>query len=336
MVDPEQNPCLDIACPLRDGPDSEDSAIYPELARANLHRIHGEYREAADVCRKILRTYPGNLTAHTLMGDIAAEDGQLNEATEWYELALDLEPDRVPERRKLESVRRRLGEQEAAATAEQLGIPTQAPRARLFAISTVAFVALVGVGGFFLNDFVRSRTAPVSVIRTPITVQSPAPTGSVSGEEANAKNPATGTAETTPSAPSPGAAAALPDTDVEVLGGIRARVEGGDQVLAALADPRNGNITITVNAQGVDPRRVATDLGMAVLDAFPTAMQVTVRVSEAGRLALVADVLREDVRAAREQNNQAGQSGDAGTPREQAVLREEWTPQVQPTPAPSR
>lgn len=334
LVDPANNPCTEPTCPLREGLESEDAVVYPELARANLHRIHGEYKAAADVCRGILRRFPGNLTAHTMMGDIAAEDGRLAEAVEWYELALDLAPDRTPERRKLESARRRLAEQEAATTAEQLGIPAQAPRARLFAAGTVLFVALVGVGGFFLNDLVRGRQDPgAAVVRTPVEIPAPpvaTPAPDAEGETAS-NPPAEPTAPPAPaddgSAPSAGVAAgpAL-RRDRDLLGAVRARVAGGDLVTAASDDPRTGVVTLTAEVQGADPRETAASLALAVLDAFPNVPAVTVRLSAAGELVLVADVLRQDVVTARDQNAQAAQNGTLGTPRPDAVLREEWRP----------
>lgn len=332
LVDPDTNACLDLACPLRDGPEGEDAAVYPQLARANLHRIHGEYQEASSVCRSILMDYPGNLSAHTLMGDIAAEDGRLSEAVEWYELALDLEPGRAPERRKLEAVRRRLNEQEAAATAEQLGLPTQAPRAKLFMVATVLFVAFIGLAGFFLNDFVRGRQAATLVNRAPIDIPSAPVAPPATLPDATAPTEPSGTSTVAPPTPEP-SSAAMPDIDTQTLGGIRARVPGGDHVIAALMDPRSGDLTVTVEGRGEDPRTVAVNLGIALLDETPSASRVTVRVVEGTQLVLVGDVLRSDLTTARDT---ATTGGDARPTRPQVPLQEEWTPQAQPTSPESR
>jgi hypothetical protein len=65
---------------------------YPLLARANLLRMRGRWDEAASLCAEALRLDPKNASAHSLLGDIHENQGNLEEALHWYALALELHP----------------------------------------------------------------------------------------------------------------------------------------------------------------------------------------------------------------------------------------------------
>jgi hypothetical protein len=74
------------------------------LMRANIFRERREQALAAALCSEVLRRNPTNPEAHSLMGDIARDQGKLKDAIEWYKLALDLAPDNPVDRKKLEAV----------------------------------------------------------------------------------------------------------------------------------------------------------------------------------------------------------------------------------------
>lgn len=140
--------CAECGAPLEDAPGvgGSDQEVYPELAKANLHRMRKEYKGAKDICLSILRRYPNNASANTLLGDICEEEGDLEQAAEWYELALDIVPDSAADKAKLEAVRAKLAEKEKAVTVENLGIThtNKPPYATIVAI--VLAIAIVGVG----------------------------------------------------------------------------------------------------------------------------------------------------------------------------------------------
>lgn len=85
--------------------EGSDREIYPELARANLLRMQGKYEEAIEVCRRIMGRFPSNETVHTLLGDIYADQGKLEDAIQWYELLVELAPTNVHYNAKLHNLR---------------------------------------------------------------------------------------------------------------------------------------------------------------------------------------------------------------------------------------
>jgi len=102
--------CPECGAPLGEGLGESEGAeiereIYSLLATANLYRIRGLWQEAENKCVEVLRRYPNNPTAHSLLGDIYADQGKWEEAKEWYELALELNPSSEVDRKKLERVK---------------------------------------------------------------------------------------------------------------------------------------------------------------------------------------------------------------------------------------
>ena len=71
------------------------------LAQANLHRLRRQWDEANRVCLHVLYAAPDSWRAHALLGDIAAERGDPDEAIRWYCMALDIRPDAQATRDKL-------------------------------------------------------------------------------------------------------------------------------------------------------------------------------------------------------------------------------------------
>jgi len=140
--------CAECGAPLEDAPGigGSDQEVYPELAKANLLRMRKEYKPAEDICLSILRRYPNNASANTLLGDICAERGDLEQAAEWYELALDIIPDSAAEKAKLAEVRAKMADKQKAVTVETLGI-THASKPPYVTITAIVLaVGIVGVG----------------------------------------------------------------------------------------------------------------------------------------------------------------------------------------------
>lgn len=80
------------------------SAIHTLLAQANLHRIRKEWTQGIDCCVVVLRAQPANQTAHVVLGDIYRDQRRLDEAIQWYQMAVELRPNPTDEA-KLEGVR---------------------------------------------------------------------------------------------------------------------------------------------------------------------------------------------------------------------------------------
>ncbi len=70
----------------------DNDTIHALLTRANLSRLRGNWADATDRCVTVLRAQPGNATAHSLLGDIYRDQGKLDDAIQWYRMAVDLRP----------------------------------------------------------------------------------------------------------------------------------------------------------------------------------------------------------------------------------------------------
>lgn len=75
--------------------------VYALLAQANLLRIRGSWQEAVDKCMAAMRLVPGNGAAQSLLGDIYENQGRIEEAIQWYRMALDTNPNSPADKQKL-------------------------------------------------------------------------------------------------------------------------------------------------------------------------------------------------------------------------------------------
>lgn len=279
-VPPDAPFCPECGAALGDEAHSEgsDTAIYPDLARANLLRMRGDYKAAEDVCLGILRRFPNNATANGLLGDICAERGDLEQAAQWYELALDILPDSEAVKSKLAGVRNRLAEHESAQTAQKIGLPTRAPRTGLYAFTTLLLIVGVGLASYFFG----SRTHPQPpVMDTRIDVSS-------EPERAPTVVPETAPESVTPIPREPG-----PWVDKSLLDALRTQLDRGSQLLDAWFDPRSQNLTLTVAATSDEPfRTLAAHVGLSALSR-PSVGTATVRVIADGKLVYLGDATRE-------------------------------------------
>lgn len=166
--------CAECGAPLQDAPGvgGSDAEVYPELAKANLQRMRKEFKAAEDICLSILRRYPNNHTANMLLGDIAAERGELEQAVEWYELALDIVPDHEETQQKLADVRTEIANRQTKTQVEQLGIPERKPPLVLYAMITVVIGAFAIAAVLIANK--KPATGPDP--NRPIVLDDPKPT----------------------------------------------------------------------------------------------------------------------------------------------------------------
>jgi len=82
----------------------EERAVGPLLARANLLRLRGQWDEAAVACTEALRLVPNSPSACSLLGDIYEAQRRLDEALQWYGMAVEFDPTNAVDRAKLERV----------------------------------------------------------------------------------------------------------------------------------------------------------------------------------------------------------------------------------------
>jgi len=141
-----------------------------DLARANLLRMRGDYPAAIEQCLSVLKRAPEDPDAHTLIGDIYAEQGNLGQAAQWYELALDLNPESAPDRQKLTYVQQRINDREVANAAQQIALPPATPHPWLPWAVMGAVAVIIGIGSFMLG---MRRDVPATNGKTTIPVSNP-------------------------------------------------------------------------------------------------------------------------------------------------------------------
>ncbi len=309
VVDAALAACPECGAPL--GGDIEqatDTAMYPELARANVLRLRGEYKQAEQICLNILRRYPNNVTAHTLMGDVYSDLGDLENAAQWYELALDLDPSSETDKQKLEAVREQIRARDAGQATNELAVPDHTKSTPALLGLALAIFAVIAIGAFMLGR--GTQVAPV--VRRPIS----APLESA---------PVTDPASSAHGLGVPGLNPALEDRTT--MQTIAQHSPLGARLVSAITDPRTKNLTLTIAVTGSDDdRRIAAELAKTAVDQLTDASVVTVRVVRSDHLDYVADVQREKVLQVETPQWQASAaSPDAWIT---SVLMNEWTPQT--------
>jgi tetratricopeptide (TPR) repeat protein len=290
--DPAATFCIECGAPLSDDPTAEgsDQEVYREITQANLHRIRGGYKEAIDVCLGILKRFPNNGTAHTLLGDIYAEKGELEQAAEWFEMALDLRPESVNDRRKLESVQKRMSEQEAATTAQQLGIPESKPKTQQYVFVMFILVAIVGIGAFLVGRATNNAAANGA----PSLVNQTIDVGATQEPKTEPQQPV----EETPDEPlNPPTVTVWNGTpqDQAITSLLSSKYTVGRKLLAVREDPRGPSLLVIGQfATGDDAAATAVEFARAVFVEYPTYVAMTVQLTDGQQRLFIADVARAD------------------------------------------
>ena len=290
------------------GSEGSDTAVYPELARANLLRMRGDYKAAEQQCLAILRRYPNNATANILLGDICAEKGDLDQSMQWYEMALDLAPESQAAQHKLESVKQRFKEKETAATVEQLGLPTTKSKAGVYAIALIAAVFIFAVVMYFAGQRVgESRNDNIihghNVQPIPPTPD-PGPNGVVQNSQTR--------------------------TDQELVKAIQSTGTEGGRVLDAMQDPRTHAVIVTFSVlQNEDPRPLAASIAQQAFQQVTEAPVVTLRGLRDGQVAYMADAMRSLYEETLAPSWTAGHQSDANAWIDH-ILTHEWPAQTPP------
>ena len=103
--------------------------VHALLAQANLHRMRRQWEEAVECCVTVLRAQPANQNAHILLGDVYRDQRKLDEAVQWYTMALELRPNPT-DQAKLDQViqeRERFARYEALRARRGYGNTTPSP-----------------------------------------------------------------------------------------------------------------------------------------------------------------------------------------------------------------
>lgn len=283
--------------------------------------MRGEYKQAEDVCLKVLRRYPNNASANTLLGDICAEKGDLDQAIAWYELALDLNQDSKADQAKLQAVKQRKEDHETATTAKMLGLPSSKSKGVVTAILVIAFIVLVGVVSYVIGGrIVANRVSPRSVVDIPVTI--PDTSQPTANNPEDLKSSTTSTVATT-----------TIREDAELLGILSTASPEASRITEARKDPRSKQIDLTIRCSANDNlSALAAHIGVLALDKVTDSNSVLVRAVVDGRVVLVGDVLRENVNKAKtaEWQQTYGNDVEAWV---SAVLTNVWrsTTQANPT-----
>jgi len=313
--------CPECGAPMGKGQaEGSDAAIYPELARANLLRMRGDYAAALTQCRSILRKFPNNVTANQLLGDICVETDDLEQAKEWYELALDIAPDSAQIEKKLSAVRQRLEHQETEGLVEQLGLPPSKPKNGLLALGLATLVLGVGIIAYLVGMNVTKKTTSAGPKRTTVNAPLETPQNGATSGGSDKGDPGPGTMM------SPGSGASAVGTTEErgLMQLLGQRSTEGAKVTSVALDPRSGLLAITFNAGGSeDARTVAAKLAEAAFENNPTTRIVTLRAIRDGNLAYTADAHRETYE---ETKTDAWKAQNANDPTALArhILTQEW------------
>lgn len=212
------------------GSEGSDALVYPEIAKANLFRMKGKFHEAEQLCLGILKRYPNNPTAHILLGDIHADQGNWEQACNWYELAVDLVPENTIVKNKLKRTQENLLSQDKIARGS---LPAPSSRWLAFWYGLVILVILAGVTFAVLyrqNQKAREPLAwenmaqPVSAKDTKATEAKATPTPppqSEHSQEPGTLNPPV----SSPESPSP-----LTEVEKEILTALRSEASFGARI----------------------------------------------------------------------------------------------------------
>jgi len=219
--------CPECGLPVTSGTDDplliaeEERLVNPRLAHANLLRMRGQWEEAMRVCADVLRQFPSNVHAHALMGDIYRDQGNLEEAAQWYKLALDLAPDSVVDRRRLEQVQQELElRQKAQSQSQEVEhLQKQARTLRIFSASVLGAAVLIAIGitwAFQSRIAGRSAPPPVSITTTRLPMEASS-VSTLPAPEPNADNSPVTPAATPPQPAAPVKTDPHPRTEDDLL-----------------------------------------------------------------------------------------------------------------------
>lgn len=121
-----------------------------QLSQANVFRLKKEFEKAIDTCIQVLKSDPANATAHSLLGDIYREQGKIEDALRWYQMALELKPNPT-DRKKLAELEKEFAFKSSSPTKVLRG----APAVPIHADGTIVAGTTRLVGGVSPQNWLR-------------------------------------------------------------------------------------------------------------------------------------------------------------------------------------
>ena len=263
------------SCATADGLTQE---VYALLAQANLCRIRGNWPDAIDKCMAAMRIDPHSVAAHGLLGDIYENKGCLDDAIQWYRMALDINPDSPADQQKLERLlvqkSRMLDRVKPAAPAAPppvvaaASVPA-APREgwlrdpfkalRVTAFSSSALVLAIVIVAMLVSHSHGAGGAQSRIATPPVVLASDGLTNTDDAHE--------------------GLSEVRETADQRLIAGLRddAELSGhGVSVTDAQSDPRSGRATISILIAVKDSVSLNRDaVAVAALRAARSAMRLT-------------------------------------------------------------
>jgi hypothetical protein len=272
-----------VVCPECGAPVTEASAgdaeatVYPELARANLARMRGDYKQAEEQLLAVLRRFPNNPSANEMLGDLAAEREDYPHAVEWYEMALDIVPNSASIARKVREARSHLDRKAAQDTTAQLGLPDPSSRMPLIIGSCIVLLIAAVVGGYLLGAKGSGPSRPKLVSTNVINATAPDQGATPDKTEPKADG-ATDASE-----------------DDAILQAIRGKAEDAAAIRSAVHDPRAGSLTISFEMAAKDHRQLAARIARDTFAVMPGYKTLTLRGLAGGKVAYMADASSDRV-----------------------------------------
>ncbi|MDI9636557.1 hypothetical protein QM565_12425 [Geitlerinema splendidum] len=274
--------CEECGASLDSESEGSDAEVYQDLSRANLLRIRGESKAAIDVCLSILRRYPNNISAHSLLGEIYLEQDDFKQATEWFEMAVDLAPDSKREMHLLERARSLYKSQNEKSTIDQLEIPKR-PNNTLYAVGMVVLLVIVGFAAFMAGAQRPSQSKESQRISEPIVIP---PSPAITNE---------------PTTPQPEEDPTIKiQQDEIVLARLQALPDRGKQIQSFILDPATQTAVVTATQGLAESAEVAALLiSSDVFSNENSITQLTVRISSFGSLIFSGKLTRTQYDEAR-------------------------------------
>lgn len=314
-IPPGAATCPECGAPVKDASTTEaEAVVYPELARANLARMRGDYKQAEDQLLSILKRYPNNPSANEMLGDLAAEREDYPHALEWYEMALDIVPTSASIARKLREARAHVEQKTTQDTTAQLGLPDPSSRLPVVIGSLIILFLAVAAGAYYLG--IQSGGGAKSAATVHLQAQPEQSSGSSSNKTGDTSQPP-------PKTPTSN------EEDQDLLKTLAAKSQNSASILGVTRDPRAGLVVVTFAMPEQESRSLAAKIASETLDAFPDVNTVTIRGVSQGKIAYMADVARTNLAETQTPEYQQQHQNDP-TAWINAVLHNEWPAPASP------
>lgn len=285
VVPGETEVCPECGYALSNTAADTDTGVYQDLAQANLARMRGDKQAAIDQCLKVLRAFPNNVTAHSLLGEIYMEHGELKQAAEWFEMTLDLNPAAARERQLLERVQQLMEETDHKATIQQLEVKPKSGLTALW-VGMVAVILAVAAASYFIGQnsgrskAVATGQKPAAPLRLPAQSKPDNPNAEPAVPDlSKILNERLGSA---------------PADDRTALEEVVANSQKRNLILTLLLNPSNQEILISAEPEdGVPFETTALLISADVFVGRAATKIVTTRLIKSGRVVFVGTLARD-------------------------------------------